>query len=167
MEAGDRSAFFRFGRSRAFADPLPRPQEFIDIPHLRRTFGPFLTLSEFFTLYDLDPSIVDYSGAWNATAYTPEGLRSETLDRDAFEFDIDFVRVDRPLKDSNYYPLPKVEGLKESVVMATRGWRHVWSLKRAREELTALGIEVPVDDLTFIAAMDRIGQAPLYTFDDT
>lgn len=143
-------------------------QEFVDIPHLRKTYGTFLTLSEFFTLYDIPSSRLDPSGKWDPIAYNPTGLNTEVLDRDLYEFDIDFVRVDRPLKDSNYYPLPKIMGLFESVIRETRGWMHVWSLDKAKKELTKLGIKIPLDDdRTLMAAMYFRGQAPLYTFDDS
>lgn len=168
MEVGYRGEYSALSSisPEAHPSPISSQQHFLDIPHLRRTYGPFLTLSEFFTLYSLDPSSIDYSGTWNSTSYTPPGLTSETFIRDEFEFDIDFVRVDRPLKDSNFYPLPDVEGLKQNVVMETRGWRHVWSLEAARTALGKLGIKLPRDETTLIAAMDKLGQAPLFTFHD-
>ncbi|KAK4052037.1 Cell division control protein 7 [Microbotryomycetes sp. JL201] len=141
-------------------------EHFVDLSHLRSTYGPVLTLSEFFTLYDLDESLVEPTGAWNETTYNPEGLRTAVFSRDEFEFEIDFVRTDRPLKDSNYYPLPEVEGLKMSVVQEARGWRHIWSLDKAVAVLTKLGIKLPTDERQLVAAMDKVAQGPLYTFSD-
>lgn len=125
-----------------------------------------LTLSEFFTLYDLDQSIIEPTGSWNNETYTPAGLRTEVFSRDDFEYEIDFVRTDRPMKDSNYYPLPEIEGLKMTTVVETRGWRHIWSADKARAALSLLGIKLPDEDRQLIAAMDRIAQGPLYTFHD-
>ncbi|KAM0788031.1 hypothetical protein ACM66B_006230 [Microbotryomycetes sp. NB124-2] len=142
-------------------------EHFVDLPHLRATYGPVLTLSEYFTLYDLDESLIEPTGSWNETTYNPDGLRTAVFSRDEFEFEIDFVRTDRPLKDSNYYPLPDVEGLKMSVVQEARGWRHVWSLDKAVAVLTKLGIKLPVgDERRLVASMDKIAQGPLFTFSD-
>ncbi|KAK4051272.1 Cell division control protein 7 [Microbotryomycetes sp. JL221] len=142
-------------------------EHFVDLPHLRKTYGPVLTLSEYFTLFDLDEQLIEPTGSWNDTTYTPQGLTTTIFSRDEFEFPIDFIRTDRPMKDSNFYPLPDIEGLKMSVVQELRGWQHVWSYDKAMATLTKFGLKLPLkDERKIVAAMDRIAQGPLYTFSD-
>lgn len=139
-------------------------QNFLDIVHLRKAYGRVITLSEFFTLYDIPPNAVDYSGRWNTDAYTPNGLISKAFPRDHFEFTKDFIRLDRPLRNSDIPPAPAIPNLTRDALMKARGTSWIWSIDKARRTLVDLGYAIPEDNKHFVSALEKLGQRATYTF---
>ena len=150
------------------ADSTDPTQHLLDIPHLRRTYGKVLTLSEYFTLYDIDRSVFSYGGGWDSKAYNPPGLKTEVFAASEFNHDKDSVRVDRPVK----VPVQgeeedgAAEALSAGIVEEAMHGKQVWSMEQARLALEKLEVPMPEDDSAFISAMEKAGQAPLYTFHD-
>ncbi|GAA5844978.1 hypothetical protein JCM9279_000069 [Rhodotorula babjevae] len=142
-------------------------QLFLDIPHLRRTFGPLLTYREFMALYGIDPSLYDESLRWNATDYTPQGYSTATLPDNLFQ-NRTFVRVDlppAPLADAapaDHLPA----GLDAAVVELALGSRAAWTLQQARDALRKRGVKVDGDDDGLVRLLAGLGVVPLYTFSD-
>ncbi|GAA5902852.1 hypothetical protein JCM8208_006493 [Rhodotorula glutinis] len=142
-------------------------QLFLDIPHLRHTYGPLLTYREFIALYGIDPNLYDESLRWNATNYTPQGFTTATLPEQLFQ-NRTFVRVDRP-------PPPPVDaapadevpaGLDSSVVELALGSRAAWTLQQARDALRKRGLKLDGDDDGLVRQLAPFDVVPLYTFGD-
>lgn len=145
-------------------------QEFLDVAHLRQSFGPVLTLREFFTLYDLDPSLIHPSGHFDAVRYLPPGLDITVISSEEFEHR-PFVRVDRFEEDWGDGSASGANGgekggLEESVVREAMGWHTSWTLEDARTGLANAGTSLSDDDELAIVELRKLGQVPLYTFSD-
>lgn len=152
-------------------------QNFLDIPHLRQTYGPLLTYTEYLHLYSIPPSLYDESLRWNVTNYTPEGFTTATMSEQVFQ-DRTFVRVDRPprvrSKDEIVADLPSVAGdggdvprLGPEAVMLALGAKPAWSLRAARDALRSRGADgVAEDDERFLWQLEEAGAVPLWTYSD-
>jgi hypothetical protein len=142
-------------------------QNFLDLPHLRRTYGPFLTFSEFFDLYQLPPSSYDETQVWNASAYNPEGLTTATLPQDVFQ-NRTFIRVDEALRP---FPLAEtikdIDGLNASSVEKALASKPAWTLPKAKEALSQAGAQVgQLEEGELLAKLATLGVVSLHTFDD-
>lgn len=142
-------------------------QNFLDLPHLRRTYGPFLTFSEFFDLYQLPPSSYDETQVWNASAYTPEGLTTATLPQDVFQ-NRTFVRIDEALRPFTLAETIKdVDGLNASSVEKALASKTAWTLPKAKEALRKAGAQVgELGEGELLAKLAALGVVSLHTFDD-
>ncbi|GAA5850952.1 hypothetical protein JCM8547_009140 [Rhodosporidiobolus lusitaniae] len=142
-------------------------EHFLDLPHLRQTYGPFLTFSEFFDLYQLPSSIFDETQVWNASTYLLEGFSSATLSESLFQ-NRTFVRVDESL------PAPPTldEGEREdklspSLVEKALGSKPAWTMEKAREALKKAGGRVDsISDEALVQRLEMLGAVPLHTFSD-
>lgn len=145
-----------------------RPQNFLDLAQLRRSYGPFLTISEFMDLYDIDPALYDESLRWNTTSYAPAGLTTAVMPEGFFQ-NSTFTRVDRPPPSTPRYALStseSAEGLSTTLVNQTLEARPAWTLQAAREALDKQGAAPPADDAALVRRLEELGVVPLYTFSD-
>ncbi|KPV76842.1 uncharacterized protein RHOBADRAFT_51829 [Rhodotorula graminis WP1] len=142
-------------------------QLFLDLPHLRRTYGPLLTYRELIELYGIDPNLYDESLRWNTTNYTPQGYTTATVPDYLFQ-NRTFVRVDQP-------PPPPVvaapadeipEGLNSAIVELALGSRAVWTAQQARDALRKRGVKLDGDDDGLVRQLELLDVVPLYTFGD-
>ncbi|KAK4701335.1 hypothetical protein P7C70_g4899, partial [Phenoliferia sp. Uapishka_3] len=141
--------------------------DFLDLPHLRSTYGPVLTLLEFFLLYELDPSFIHPSGHFDPVAYLPPELTIATVSAEEFE-DGTFVRVDKEVEEWGLIEKSEAGGeevrkkLKEAM-----GGRKVWNLGEAREVLKiAEVVELSEDEGTAERQLKELGMVSLYTYGD-
>ncbi|BGP22089.1 proteophosphoglycan ppg4 [Rhodotorula toruloides] len=142
-------------------------ENFLDIPHLRKTYGPLLTYTEYLHLYSIDPALYDESLRWNVTNYTPPGLSTATMSEQEFQ-DQTFVRVDRPpqvrSKDEMLADAPHLS--TETVKRALEG-KPAWSLAAARDALRRRGEDaVADDDSRFLWQLGEAGAVLLWTYSD-
>ncbi|BGP05226.1 hypothetical protein JCM10049v2_001030 [Rhodotorula toruloides] len=152
-------------------------ENFLDIPHLRKTYGPLLTYTEYLHLYSIDPSLYDESLRWNVTNYSPPGLTTVTMTEQEFQ-DRTFVRVDRPprmrSKEDIMADLPRLAGeggdvprLSAETVKLALGAKPAWSLTAARDALKRRGEDkVAADDERFVWQLEEAGAVLLWTYSD-
>ncbi|GAA5927596.1 hypothetical protein JCM1841_002349 [Sporobolomyces salmonicolor] len=144
-------------------------EHFLDLPHLRRIYGPLLTLSEFLDLYSIPPSAFDESLRWNVTGYNPAGMVTVTMLEGSFQ-NRTFVRVDQEsaTTDSSGERIVGKEGmgLAKAVVERALGDKPAWSLEQARAALEKHGVEVKVDDEELVRRLEGFDIVALHTFSD-
>ncbi|GAA5824421.1 hypothetical protein JCM5353_005032 [Sporobolomyces roseus] len=141
-------------------------EHFIDMNHLRKVFGPFLTYSEYFTLYDIPASSLDESLRWNATGYNPAGMNTSTLSESQFQ-NQSFVRTDQPLMERNLETLSEDTALfSKQVVDEALSGKVAWPLPRVREELEKKGVPIEMEDEELLSRLERLDYVPLYTYTD-
>lgn len=145
----------------------PSSQNFLDLPHLRRTYGPFLTISEFFDLYQLPSADYDQTQVWNATTYNPEGLTTSTVPADVFQ-NRTFVRVDGKIPSSDVDDENDgADGFTAAEVQKALGSRVTWTIPNAKEALRKAGAHVEaLNEGELLSRLTALGAVPLYTFDD-
>ncbi|GAA6043640.1 hypothetical protein JCM8097_000849 [Rhodosporidiobolus ruineniae] len=139
-------------------------ENFLDLPHLRRSYGPFLTFSEFFDLHSL-PQPVDQTQVWNAPLYTPERMSAATVEEGEFQ-NRTFVRVDKEPSELEEEE-EGAEKLDREKVEKALGARTVWNLPLARDALNKGGVDVAkLDDEAMVQRLEQVGVVPLFTFSD-
>lgn len=147
-------------------------QHFIDIHHLRSTYGPFLLYSEYFALYNLSRSLLDESLRWRPDRYTPPGFKSFTMPESEFQNDT-FVRTDTPaparpaeagLSDGG----GRLEQLSRSKVARTLSRRAAWPVPDARRALQEAGLleSDGISDTALVRMLEPAGVVALYTYSD-
>ncbi|KWU45804.1 hypothetical protein RHOSPDRAFT_6890, partial [Rhodotorula sp. JG-1b] len=154
-------------------------QHFLDIPHLRKTYGPLLLYSEYFALYNLSSSLLDESLRWRPDRYTPPGLESVTIPDSVFQND-SFVRIDTPPPSSRSadeepglvgFSGGRLEQLPRSKVAKLFSTRPAaaWTLAAARAALQKDGIleSDGISDAALVRMLQPAGVLPLYTYDDS
>lgn len=148
-------------------------QHFLDIPHLRKTYGPLLLYSEYFALYNLSSSLLDESLRWRPDRYTPPGLKSVTIPDPVFQND-SFVRIDTPPTLANEpvgFSGGRLEQLPRSKVAKLFSARQpgAWTLTAARAALQKDGIleSDGISDAALVRMLEPAGVLPLYTYDDS
>lgn len=149
-------------------------QHFLDIPHLRKTYGPLLLYSEYFALYNLSSSLMDESLRWRPDRYTPPGLESVTIPDSVFQND-SFVRIDTPppsrsaADESVGFSGGRLEQLPRSKVAKLFSTRPAWTLPAARSALQRDGIleSDGISDAALVRMLEPAGVLPLYTYDDS
>ncbi|GAA5827105.1 hypothetical protein JCM3770_004300 [Rhodotorula araucariae] len=142
-------------------------EHFLDLPHLRRSYGPLLTYSEFLSLYGLNPALYDESLRWNTTNYTPPGFTTAAMPGGLFQ-NRTFVRVDRapPTRVVVNSSADTEDKLDHATVELALGSRPAWTLQRARDALRKHGVARHGDDDTFVRRLEEFNVVPLYTFSD-
>ncbi|BGP37162.1 hypothetical protein JCM10450v2_001068 [Rhodotorula kratochvilovae] len=142
-------------------------EHFLDIPHLRRSYGPFLTYREFLSLYGIDPALYDDSLRWNTTNYSPPGFTTATMPEGLFQ-NRTFVRVDRPPPPHSTDGAPAVtdDKLDQATVELALGSRAAWTVQQARDALRKRGVTVVDDDDALVRRLEQFDVVPLYTFSD-
>ncbi|GAA6000739.1 hypothetical protein JCM10207_004633 [Rhodosporidiobolus poonsookiae] len=141
-------------------------ENFLDLAHLRKSYGPVLTFSEFFTLYRLSPA-VDETQVWQPSRYTPPELSSATLPEGAFQ-NRTFVRVDRPPASPPSAGSEQAsDKLDVARLKAALDSKAAWSLQKAREALKRKGARVEqLSDDELVKRLEELGAVGLFTFSD-
>ncbi|GAA5979011.1 hypothetical protein JCM10908_002772 [Rhodotorula pacifica] len=146
-------------------------EHFLDVPHLRRTYGPLLLYSEFLALYNLSNSLFDESLRWRPDRYTPAGLKSATLPDTLFQNDT-FTRIDKPPPPRSDAEIGfsggRLEQLSRSKVEKTLSARPVWNVRAARDALQKEGVleSDGISDPALVRMLEPVGVVPLYTYSD-
>ncbi|KDE02822.1 hypothetical protein MVLG_06646 [Microbotryum lychnidis-dioicae p1A1 Lamole] len=161
-------------------------EHFIDLPHLRRTYGLFLTQTEYFSLYasSLPPKFkIDLRGYWNPILYNPKGMTTRVLNGTKEFHDKSWVRMDREFmgvggasfKGSKSWERKGrkgLEGVDENVVrdLMKEDRTYVWSLEKAIKAMRRRGIgegKHVAKEEWGRALVRQAGLRELYTFDDS
>ncbi|SCV73247.1 BQ2448_7172 [Microbotryum intermedium] len=160
-------------------------EHFIDLPHLRRTYGLFLTQQEFFSLYASTlPSNfkVDPRGYWDPDLYTPKGMTCTGLNATDYYDSSAYVRIDREAQASGggkgrgktwgRQGRGGIEGIDERVVRELMKDDHtfVWTMEKAVKALKSKGIGSGKElrNEEWAKALVRQGSLrEVFTFDDS
>ncbi|GAA5860426.1 hypothetical protein JCM3774_000415 [Rhodotorula dairenensis] len=150
-------------------------EHFIDIPHLRSTYGPFLLYSEYFALYNLSASLLDESLRWRPDRYTPPGFKSVTMPESEFQNDT-FARTDRPAPARTDPEVGfdsaggggRLEQLSRSKVADALSARPAWSLLDARQALQKAEVleSDGISDAALVRMLEPVGVVALHTYSD-
>lgn len=165
----------RFGRWPSRYDSLCRvtlpqshhapSQEFLDLPHLRATYGPVLTLEEFYTLNNLNMSLMHISGhIQHALPELVAPLTIAVASNEEFE-PPHTVRIDA-LPVRNTEEEVQVEEELSERVRNMMGGRRVWTEEQARNAIEEAGETVGEGEDALVKAAKHAGLAPVFTFSD-
>lgn len=147
-------------------------EDFLDIPHLRRTYGPVLLLSEFLKLYSLPLESIEGSGHFNATTNVPSSLKLSILSNEEFE-QPPYIRIDRfaPSWLSEGTKIDQGRGRLNRVNMTAllrETGEMVWKIEKMRSivQRSTRGEWGEWEESELIGELEEIGVVALYTFSD-
>ncbi|KAL8281330.1 hypothetical protein RQP46_006364 [Phenoliferia psychrophenolica] len=139
-------------------------ESFLDVVHLRKAYGPALTLSEYLTLFSLPHSLLHPSGEFDTTSHLPSSLSLSTITATEYEH-APLLRVDSFNPAWGNQSVVSEEELKKWMdkIMPEK---QSWTMAEARVGMKKAGATLPKGEEAAEAALLKTGLVPLYTFSD-